>query len=78
MASVMSVKPLRRRPRTPAVCPISLTEHAIADLRYGPVEEPASGASVVPSASPEAHSPYNGGAIWRKNPKSSKSCSMTH
>ena len=32
MASVMSVKPLRRRSRTPAVCPISLTEHAIADL----------------------------------------------
>ena len=23
------------------------------------------------------HPPINGGALWRKNPKSSKSCSMT-
>jgi Domain of unknown function (DUF892) len=37
----------------------SSTEHAVADLgQIRSVEEPASGASVVPSASPEAHSPY--------------------
>jgi hypothetical protein len=81
MAWVMSVKPSTALPTPDACCLSDFLQRNMPSRisgRYGPVEEPASGASVVPSASPEAHSPpYNGGALWRKNPKSSKSCSMT-
>ena len=46
--------------------------------RYGPLRNQLQGRPLCPQPLLRRTHPYNGGAIWRKNPKSSKSCSMTH
>ena len=80
MASViLSSRPLRCQSRTLAVCPIffngTCRRGSQADMV--PVRNQLQGRPLCPQPLLRRTHPYDGGAVWLKNPKSSKSCSMT-